>query len=131
MLNHVALQGRLVRDPELRQTGNGVSITSFTLAVNDRDDTYYIDCTAWRGTAETICKYLGKGRQIVVEGALKTRAWEDKDGNKRKAVEVNVSQFHFCDRKETPPDAPPAVPLPAVPTSGFAEIDDTDGDLPF
>ena len=83
MLNHVALQGRLTRDPELRRTQNGVPVTSFSLAVNGRkDDTLFVDCVAWRGTAETICQYLGKGRMIIVEGALQSREWDDKDGNR-------------------------------------------------
>lgn len=135
MLNHVALQGRLTRDPELRRTQNGVPVTSFSLAVNGRkDDTVFVDCVAWRGTAETICQYLGKGRMIIVEGALQSREWDDKDGNRRKSLEVNVSQFHFCDKKEESPTyraEEPKQDTMSVEPSGFAEIDDQDGDLPF
>ena len=131
MLNHVALQGRLTRDPELRNTGSGIPVTSFSLAVNGKkDDTAFIDCVAWRGTAEAICQYLGKGRMMVVEGSLQSREWNDKDGNRRKSIEVNVSQFHFCDKKESAP--PPAQNyVYSVEPSGFAEIDDQDGTLPF
>ena len=125
MLNHVALQGRLTRDPELRSTGSGIPVTSFSLAVNGKkDDTTFIDCVAWRGTAEAICQYLGKGRMMVVEGSLQSREWNDKDGNRRKSIEVNVSQFHFCDKKESAP--PPAQ------SNEFQEIEDEEpGNLPF
>ena len=126
MLNHVALQGRLTRDPELRRTQNGVPVTSFSLAVNGRkDDTVFVDCVAWRGTAETICQYLGKGRMIIVEGGLQSREWDDKDGNRRKSIEVNVSQFHFCDKKESAPQYPQQ-------NNEFQDIeDDESSDLPF
>lgn len=125
MLNHVALQGRLTRDPELRSTGSGIPVTSFSLAVNGKkDDTTFIDCVAWRGTAEAICQYLGKGRMMVVEGSLQSREWNDKEGNRRKSIEVNVSQFHFCDKKESAP--------PPVQNNEFQEIEDEEpGNLPF
>ena len=126
VLNHVALQGRLTRDPELRSTGSGIPVTSFSLAVNGKkDDTTFIDCVAWRGTAEAICQYLGKGRMMVVEGSLQSREWNDKDGNRRKSIEVNVSQFHFCDNKESAPQYPQQ-------NNEFQEIDDAEQtDLPF
>ena len=126
MLNHVALQGRLTRDPELRSTGSGIPVTSFSLAVNGKkDDTTFIDCVAWRGTAEAICQYLGKGRMMVVEGSLQSREWNDKDGNRRKSIEVNVSQFHFCDKKESAPQYPQQ-------NNEFQEIEDEEpGNLPF
>ena len=126
MLNHVALQGRLTRDPELRSTGSGIPVTSFSLAVNGKkDDTTFIDCVAWRGTAEAICQYLGKGRMMVVEGSLQSREWNDKDGNRRKSLEVNVSQFHFCDKKESAPQYPQQ-------SNEFQEIEDEEpGNLPF
>jgi len=125
VLNHVALQGRLTRDPELRSTGSGIPVTSFSLAVNGKkDDTTFIDCVAWRGTAEAICQYLGKGRMMVVEGSLQSREWNDKEGNRRKSIEVNVSQFHFCDKKESAP--------PPVQNNEFQEIEDEEpGNLPF
>jgi single-strand DNA-binding protein len=121
----VALQGRLTRDPELRSTGSGIPVTSFSLAVNGKkDDTTFIDCVAWRGTAEAICQYLGKGRMMVVEGSLQSREWNDKEGNRRKSIEVNVSQFHFCDKKESAP--------PPVQNNEFQEIEDEEpGNLPF
>ena len=126
MLNHVALQGRLTRDPELRSTGSGIPVTSFSLAVNGKkDDTAFIDCVAWRGTAEAICQYLGKGRMMVVEGSLQSREWNDKDGNRRKSIEVNVSQFHFCDKKESAPQYPQQ-------NNEFQEIEEEEPEnLPF
>lgn len=126
MLNHVALQGRLTRDPDLRSTGSGIPVTSFSLAVNGKkDETAFIDCVAWRGTAEAICQYLGKGRMMVVEGSLQSREWNDKDGNRRKSIEVNVSQFHFCDKKESAPQYPQQ-------SNEFQEIEDEEpGNLPF
>lgn len=135
MLNHVALQGRLTRDPELRSTGSGIPVTSFSIAVNGKkDETAFIDCVAWRGTAEAICQYLGKGRMMVVEGSLQSREWNDKDGNRRKSIEVNVSQFHFFDKKEESPahraEEPKRDTMSVEPT-GFVEIDAQDGALPF
>lgn len=126
VLNHVALQGRLTRDPELRSTGSGIPVTSFSIAVNGKkDETAFIDCVAWRGTAEAICQYLGKGRMMVVEGSLQSREWNDKDGNRRKSIEVNVSQFHFCDKKESAPQYPQQ-------NNEFQEIEDEEpGNLPF
>ena len=125
MLNHVALQGRLTRDPELRSTGSGIPVTSFSLAVNGKkDETAFIDCVAWRGTAEAICQYLGKGRMMVVEGSLQSREWNDKDGHRRKSLEVNVSQFHFCDKKASAPQYPQQ-------NNEFQEIEDEEpGNLP-
>ena len=90
MLNHIVLMGRLTRDPELRRTGSGVAVASFTLAV-DRDyaaqgaekETDFVDIVAWRSTAEFVSKYFSKGRMAVVSGRLQIRNWQDKEGNKR------------------------------------------------
>jgi len=97
MLNHIVLMGRLTRDPELRRTGSGIPVTTFTLAV-DRDfggnretgekETDFIDIVTWRGTAEYVSKYFTKGRMAVVSGRLQIRNWNDKDGNKRRSAEV-------------------------------------------
>lgn len=109
-LNHIVLMGRLTRDPELRRTQNGISVTSFTLAV-DRDfsgrdggqkETDFIDCIAWRNTAEAVSNYLAKGRQAVVSGRLQVRTWKDKDGSTRKATEVVAENVYFAGSK---PDA--------------------------
>ena len=107
MLNHIVIMGRLVRDPELRRTGSGVAVTSFTLAV-DRDfgknengekETDFIDCTAWRQTGEFVSKYFSKGRMAVASGRLQIRNWTDKDGNKRRSAEVVADNVYFGDSK--------------------------------
>ena len=106
MLNHVVIMGRLVRDPELRRTGSGIAVANFTVAV-DRDksgqdgnkETDFIDCVAWRNTAEFVSKYFTKGRMIVVDGRLEMRDWTDKDGNKRTSAEVVVANAYFGDSK--------------------------------
>ena len=107
MLNHITLMGRLVRDPELRRTGSGVAVASFTLAV-DRDfgknengekETDFIDCVAWRQTGEFVSKYFAKGRMAVVSGRLQIRPWTDKDGGKRRSAEILVDNCYFGDSK--------------------------------
>lgn len=152
MLNRIIIMGRLVRDPELRTTQSGVSVTSFTLAV-DRDfknrdsgekSTDFIDVVAWRQTAEFICKYFGKGRMAVVEGRLQLRDWTDKEGNKRRSAEILVSSVYFGDSKpkdsggsgsETKDGKGDDFQLPGDfgggSANGFAELADDDGDLPF
>ena len=156
MLNHIVIMGRLTRDPELRRTGSGVAVASFTLAV-DRDyspkdggerETDFIDCVAWRQTGEFVSKYFTKGRMAVVSGRLQIRQWTDKDGNKRRSAEVVADNVYFGDSRPAGNggnsfnDAPayhsaPAYSAPsggyAAPVGGgdFAEIDEDDGDLPF
>lgn len=109
MLNQIVIMGRLTRDPELRYTQSGTAVTSFTLAV-DRDmrnketgerQTDFIDCVAWRNTAEFAANYFSKGRMAVVEGRLQIRDWTDKDGNKRKSAEVLVGSLYFGDSKNS------------------------------
>ena len=107
MLNHITIMGRLTRDPELRRTGSGVAVASFTVAV-DRDfggrdggekETDFIDCVAWRQTGEFVSKYFTKGRMIVVSGRLQIRSWTDKDGNKRRTAEVVADNVYFGESK--------------------------------
>ena len=109
MLNHIVIMGRLTRDPELRRTGSGVAVTSFTLAV-DRDynpkdgaekETDFIDCNAWRGTGEFVAKHFTKGSMAVVSGRLQIRNWTDKDGNKRRNAEVVADSVYFGDSKKS------------------------------
>ena len=103
MLNLVALTGRITHDPEMRRLDSGVPVTNFSIAVQrnyksgDDYSTDFIDCVAWRGTSEFIGKYFKKGSMITVVGNLETRRFVDKDGNNRKAVEVNVREAHFGD----------------------------------
>lgn len=106
MLNVVSLLGRLVADPELRRTPNGVSVTAFTLAV---DRTFvkpgaerqadFVDIVAWRNTAEFVCKYFQQGSMMAVQGSIQTRTYEDKDGKKRKAVEILADNVFFAGSK--------------------------------
>ena len=107
MLNHITIMGRLTRDPELRRTGSGIAVASFTVAV-DRDfggrdggekETDFIDCVAWRQTGEFVSKYFTKGRMIVVSGRLQIRSWTDKEGNKRRTAEVVAENCYFGDSK--------------------------------
>ena len=108
MLNKIILMGRLARDPELKRTTSGTAVTSFSLAV-DRDfksqsgekETDWIDCVAWRGTAETVCKYFTKGRMMIVAGRLQIRDWTDKDGGKRRSAEVVADNVYFADSKRS------------------------------
>ena len=109
MLNHIVIMGRLTRDPELRRTGSGIAVASFSVAV-DRDipnkesgerETDFIDCVAWRGTGEFVSKYFQKGSMIVVSGRLQIRSWNDKDGNKRRSAEVVADNVYFGDSKRS------------------------------
>ncbi len=152
MLNHIIIMGRMVRDPELRSTQSGTSVCSFTLAC-DRDfkskdggekETDFIDCVAWRSTAEFVSKYFTKGRMMAVEGRLQLRDWVDKEKNKRRSAEIQVSSAYFADSKAKEQE-PPEVTHGAAdgfPTGGFPEGplpkgfdpfagDGDDGDLPF
>lgn len=152
MLNHIVIMGRLVRDPELRRTQSGTSVCSFTLAC-DRDfksrdsgekETDFIDCVAWRSTAEFVSKYFAKGRMMAAEGRLQLRDWVDREQNKRRNAEIQVSSAYFADSKskeQEPPEvfhgAADGFPSGGFPggtlPSGFDPFagDENDGDLPF
>lgn len=140
MLNTAILMGRLTADPELKKTPAGVSITTFVVAVNrsyvpkgQERQADFIDVVAWRSTAEFITKYFRKGQMIAVQGSIQTRSYEDKQGNKRKAVEIVVDKADFCgDRAFTPAHGSPDID--AEDTHGaagdFAAVGDQQ-DLPF
>lgn len=153
MLNVVALMGRLVADPELRHTPQGVSVTTFTIAVDrsfarqgEQRQADFIDIVAWRSSAEFVCKYFQKGSMIAVDGSIQTRSYQDKNGNNRKAFEIVANNVHFASSKsgggnggaystaqqEYTREAPmPAAPSYAVGSNDdFAVIDDGE-DLPF
>ena len=141
MLNHITIMGRLTRDPEMRNTQSGVAVASFTLAV-DRDfsgkdggekQTDFIDCTAWRHTAEFVSKYFSKGRMAVVSGRLQIDNYTDNDGNKRKAAKVIADNIYFGDSKKdgaTSGQSDEAASFTPAP-SGFAPVDVDSGELPF
>ena len=155
MLNHIVIMGRLVRDPELRRTGSGVAVTSFTVAV-DRDfggkeggerETDFIDCVAWRQTGEFVSKYFAKGRMAVVSGRLQIRNWTDKEGNKRRTAEVIADNVYFGDSKRegdnggsfggntygapAPSFGEYSAPAASNSLSDFAMLGDDDATLPF
>lgn len=150
MLNHIVLMGRLTRDPELRRTGTGIAVASFTIAV-DRDfgnretgekETDFIDIVAWRNTAEFISKYFSQGRMVVVSGRLQIRNWTDKEGNKRRSAEVVADNVYFGDSKREGDRTgaaggfapfPSENAAPAAPASGsdFAMLEEDDSQLPF
>lgn len=139
MLNHITIMGRFTRDPELRHTQSGTAVTSFTLAVErdfkDKSSgeavTDWISCTAWKGTAEFVSRYFQKGRMAVVDGRLQTRSYQDRDGNKRTAVEVVADHVYFGDsRKKESEGNAPEDELPDTEGQKFAELDDS-SDLPF
>lgn len=137
MLNKIVLQGRLCSDPELRHTQSGAAVSSFTLAV-DRDfkshsgerETDFVKCTAWKSVAEFTARYLSRGRMAVVVGSLQIRAWEDKDGNKRRTAEVIAESVYFGDSKRDPLDklAKDAAP---VSEPSFEDVEDDQEGLPF
>ena len=152
MLNHIVLMGRLTRDPELRRTGSGTPVATFTLAV-DRDfssnretgerETDFIDIVTWRNTAEFVSKYFTKGRMAVVSGRLQIRNWNDKDGNKRRSAEVVADNCYFGDSKRdgegsfgssySAPSAPSygGYNAPSAPANDFAMLAEDDAQLPF
>ena len=141
MLNHITIMGRITRDPELRRTGSGKAVASFTVAVDrdfsqgDQKETDFIDCVAWKNTGEFVSKYFQKGSMIVVSGRLQIRSWTDKDGNKRRTAEVVAENVYFGDSKKQdthtgfiPNDS---VPAPSAPAQEYALLDDDDVKLPF
>ena len=131
MLNHIVIMGRLTRDPELRQTGSGVSVANFSVAV-DRDfskgeekETDFIDCVAWRHTGEFVSKYFTRGSLIVVSGRLQVRSYTDKDGNNRRAAEIVADNCYFGGSKNAGAATPPS------PAGDYAEFTEPVGELPF
>lgn len=144
MLNCAVIMGRLTADPELRTTTTGISVTSFTVAVDrsyvkpgeDRQADF-INVVAWRQTAEFVTRYFHKGSMIAVQGSIQTRNYEDKTGAKRSAFEIIADNVSFCGGKNDGGSAPAAAPAaPAAPSFSTASADDfqtsdMDEDLPF
>lgn len=125
-LNKVILGGRLTADAELKQTPQGISVATFTLAVNRKGkdaQTDFINCVAWRGTADFLTKYFKKGNSVCITGQVQVRSYTDKDNNKRYATEVIADEVYFVDSKGE-------VEAPAFATPKFEEIADDD-DIPF
>lgn len=141
MMNKFEIMGRLTADPELRSTGTGVSVTSFTLAVernykapNGEKITDFLDFIAWRKTAEFICRNFKKGRMMITAGQVTTEVWTDSDEKKRKSVKFAVEEVYYADYKKdeaTPTGNKYSPPNSAIPES-FEEITGArDDDLPF
>ena len=132
MLNTCTLMGRFTRDPELSTTRGGKSVTSFTIAcerdfrdANGERVTDFIDCVSWNATAEFISRNFAKGKMAVVTGSLQFRDWTDKNGNKRKSAEIQVSNIYFADSKKDEYTVPQQ-------SNEFQEIEDEEpGNLPF
>jgi len=144
MLNCAIIMGRLTADPELRTTASGLSVTSFSVAVDRRfqrqgeeKQTDFINVVAWRQTAEFVSRYFHKGSMIAVQGSIQTRNYEDKNGNKRTAVEIVADNVSFCGSKAETGTGAPAVSSPAPSyqggsTDGFSVLPTNDDDaFPF
>lgn len=147
MFNLVVLTGRLTADPELRTTPSGVSVTSFSIAVQrkykagEEAETDFINIVAWRQTAEFVCKYFDKGKMIGIEGSIQTRRYTDNEGKNRTAFEVIANNVQFVESKRsTDVNVQGEDPLRSlqnnlqaagVPSSDFTDVSDSDDDLPF
>ena len=142
MLNKVILMGRFTRDPELRSTPQGISTCAFSIAVDrnfvrqgEERKADFINCVAWRQTAEFISKYFKKGSMVALEGSIQTRSWDDNEGKKRYATEVIVNQVYFAESKRDAQSEP--IGSDAYAASDFGALPDpispmgTDDDLPF
>lgn len=155
MINKAILMGRLTRDPELRHTGTGTPVCSFSIAIDngygENRQTDFINCVAWSKTAEFVSNYFSKGKMIIVIGRISTRSWEGQDGKKNYTTEVVASEVSFGESKrsqdgggssyQTPYQASPS-PAPAYQAAppqmpadltedDFSPLLDTDDDLPF
>ncbi len=141
MLNKIIIMGRLTRDPELRRTGSGTAVTSFSMAC-DRDfksqsgekETDFIEVVAWKNTAEFVSKYFSKGRMAVVEGRLQIRDWTGKDGNKRTTAEVVADNVYFADSKRSESNDNQKENFNALSgrlSDDFVPISEEGGEIPF
>lgn len=156
MLNHIVIMGRLTRDPEMRRTGSGLAVASFSVAV-ERDfpnkdtgekETDFINCVAWRQTGEFVGKYFNKGSMIVVSGRLQIRKWTDDNGNNRTTAEIVADNVYFGGSKKENTESASTASGPYTTTqnpysgpwmyggvkpavSDFAMLDDDDAQLPF
>lgn len=147
MLNCAVIMGRLTADPELRTTNSGISVTSFTVAVDrsfvragEQRQADFINVVAWRQTADFVTRYFHKGSMIAVQGSIQTRNYEDRNGNKRTAVEIVASEVSFCGSKNegNTSNSVPTVANQGAPAPSFSnakaddfEMIDGDDELPF
>lgn len=137
MLNNVCLMGRLTADPELKHTESGTPVCSFTLAIQrnyapsgQERQSDFIDIVTWQKTAEFVTKYFDKGQLVAIEGSIQTRSYTDREGNKRKAVEVLANSVHFAEKRNAEPNRQAAQNNGDYNNNAdFEEV--TDDDLPF
>ncbi|MBR4720974.1 MAG: single-stranded DNA-binding protein [Clostridia bacterium] len=149
-MNKVILMGRLTRDPEMRQTANGISVCSFSIAVNRRfakdgqQNADFINCTAWRQQAEFICKYFHKGSMMALVGSLQSRSWENQEGKRQYATDVVVDEVYFTGSKTESQSGDSdsgynmSQPMPSadnafgdIDSMGFQTVEGSEDDLPF
>ena len=129
-MNIIAIKGRLVRDPECRKTPNDITTCKITVAVDrayssgGEKQTDFFDCVFWRQGAEFVSKYFSKGKEIIVQGEMQSRKWQDKDGNNRISWEIQNAHAEFCGGKSDNS-------TPVAPVSDFAVLNDSDDSLPF
>ena len=132
-MNIIAIKGRLVRDPECRKTPNDITTCKITVAVDraysngGEKQTDFFDCVFWRQGAEFVSKYFSKGKEIIVQGEMQSRKWQDKDGINRTTPEIITRSIYFADSKPQEGSYSPY----AASVGKFAEISEEDGDLPF
>ena len=135
-LNKVILGGRMTADPELKQTPQGVSVTSFSIAVNRRGkdaQTDFINCVAWRQTADFICRFFKKGSSICISGSIQTRTWNDQQNNKRYATEIVAEEAFFVDAKADAPAGFGGNDAPTFQSTDAPRLEEiaSDDDLPL
>ena len=135
-MNNVVLKGRLVADPELRQTQSGIAVTSFKIAVDKyvkdgEKQADFIECNAWRGTAEFISKYFTKGQEILIRGAIHNKEWTDKNNVKHYTYEVTAENAEFCGSKAS--NSAPAGNDASAELGDLGSFEEilSDGDIPF
>lgn len=132
-VNKTIIQGRLVRDPELRRTQSGTAVASFTVAWSEKyketERKLFLPCVAWKSSAEFVSNYFSRGSEIIVEGSLTSRQWQDKNGNNRETVELVADHLHFCGPKK---DSQPYNAGPSTQAAeDYAVLEDDDRELPF
>ena len=136
-LNRTVLVGRIVRDPELKRTTSGTSVTSFTVAIDNptktggEKTTSFIPCTCWSKTAENVAKYCQKGTLVGIDGRINQRSYEDKSGNKHSIVEIIAETVQFLEKKNANGDMPDDMPVPSDEEISHEGIDASDDELPF
>ena len=137
--NKVILMGNLTRDPELKRTSTDMAVAQIGIAVNrkykDRDgnqkeETTFVDCEAWGKTAETMAKYLSKGKPVFLEGRLKLDQWQDKDGNNRSKLKLVIENFQFIDSRGSQSADPPAAAATATASTAAPASPDAQ-EIPF